>query len=176
VPNSGTYQFFTGTCQRHNTVLTPIYTPGQTNTISDFLSHSFHLSDAVALHKLQSLAPTQPPWRLVTPTDDSISMMNLALSRMMLPRPSPMAEQPAMTPPGPSGPSSASASPAIPSCPKSTTPSCSYRYSLQDTEWERWLPPTLPSALAQWKAPFMLRDRRFLFWDTKTPAFKRQAS
>jgi hypothetical protein len=34
-------QALAATYRRHNAVLTPIYTPGHTNTISDFLSRSF---------------------------------------------------------------------------------------------------------------------------------------
>jgi len=60
-------------------------TPGSTNTIADFLSRSFALSDTDLLTHLQCLVPIQPPWKLVTPTVNCISETNSALPKWRQP-------------------------------------------------------------------------------------------
>jgi len=66
-------------CRSHNSLMFPIFTPGTTNTIADFLSCSFHLTDAMVLHELQNIAPIQPPWKLVTPPAATTYVMKCAL-------------------------------------------------------------------------------------------------
>jgi hypothetical protein len=48
-------------CQTRNAVLATVYTPGKSNSIADFLSLSFALSDDDVLSCLQIMAPIQPP-------------------------------------------------------------------------------------------------------------------
>jgi hypothetical protein len=157
------------TCRSHNSLLFPIFTPGTTNTIADFLSRSFHLTDAMVLHELQNIAPIQPPWKLVTPPAATTSAMNCALLNKKLPEPSLQAVPRALAPPGPYGPTFVSRSPVTLSSTTSKT-HCHYsKYSLHDTEWEQLLPPTLRSALERWKAPFVPWGRRSPHWAIKTP-------
>jgi hypothetical protein len=66
-------------CRSHNCSMTAVFTPSSTNNIADFLSRSFSLSDHELLESLQRLTPTQPPWKLVTPPEPSIYLMNWAL-------------------------------------------------------------------------------------------------
>jgi hypothetical protein len=68
-------------CHDRNAALCLYYTPGSTNTLADFLSRSFALSDADLLQQLQQKFSVQPPWKLVTPPTVLLSSMNLALSR-----------------------------------------------------------------------------------------------
>ena len=159
-----------GTCRKKNAVLQPLFIAGQTNTIADFLSRSFHLTDDEFLTRLQLLAPLQPPWRLVTPPATSTYEMNLALSRQLRDLPSQLAALTPTTPHGQSGLASAWISPATPSSATYTTPFLSCKYSLHGIAWEHWLPPPLQSALARWKAPFVPWGRRSPHWVTRTPA------
>jgi hypothetical protein len=50
------------------------------------------------------------------------------------------------------------------------THSPSFKYSLHDTEWERWLPQTMQSGLERWKVPFVPWGRRSPHWDIPTHA------
>ena len=73
-------------CRLYNSSLQPLFTPGSTNTIADLLSHSFHLSDAELLRKLNSAFPTKLPWTLATPPAYIISEVNWALSKKTPPK------------------------------------------------------------------------------------------
>jgi hypothetical protein len=159
-----------GTCRRNNAVLHPLFIAGKTNTIADFLSRSFHLTDDELLTWLQLWAPLQPPWQLVTPPAASTYMMNLALSRQTREVPSQPDALTPKIPRGTSGLASAWISPATPSSATYPTPFPSCKYSLHGIEWEHWLPPPLQSALARWKAPFVPWGRRSPHWVTRTPA------
>ncbi len=59
--------------------------PGESNTIADFLSRSFHLSDDAVLQHLSTHFPTQPSlqWLHLGPAD--VSRMTSALLQQMLP-------------------------------------------------------------------------------------------
>jgi hypothetical protein len=135
------------TNQTHNASVSMLFTPGATNTIADFLSRSFALSDADMLCQLNSMAPVQPQWKLATPPEHLVYTMNSALSRKLLPGESPCRESKAITTLGPSGPPSVWTSPVTRSSSPSKTPSPYYKYSLSDTAWKRWLPPPLRSSL-----------------------------
>ncbi|MFN9980878.1 MAG: hypothetical protein ACK53Y_13215, partial [bacterium] len=65
--------------RRFNSCLSTVYIPGETNTIADLLSRSFHLSDTALLDQLNTLAPHQPPWQLVTPPAPLVSTLNSAI-------------------------------------------------------------------------------------------------
>lgn len=96
--------------------------PGTSNTLADFLSHSFHLDDAAVCARLQCLAPIQPPWRLVTQLASIISMTNCALSKKMLSEQFLTDAPPVQPRLGPSGQTSALVFPVIPSSKTLTTP------------------------------------------------------
>jgi hypothetical protein len=155
--------------QHHNALLSTAHTPGKTNTIADFLSRSFTLSDADVLATLQSMVPVQPPWQLVTPTKHMISTTNWALSRKLPPTVSAPPEYRVIARHGLCGHSSVTTSPVTPSYKPLKILSRSSKYSLSDTEWEHWLPPPLQSKLAQWKAPFVPLGRLSPHWGSGIP-------
>jgi hypothetical protein len=157
-------------CRTWGCSLYPIYAPGATNTVADFLSRSFDLSDADVLTHLQRLAPVQPPWKLATLPVSSICNMNWALSKQLPPEGSPQAGLAVPLQPGTSGQNFATACIATLSSHPSMTHSPSFKYSLHDTEWERWLPQTMQSGLERWKVPFVPWGRRSPHWDTPTHA------
>ena len=63
-------------CRLWNARLSSVFVNGETNTIADLLSRSFHLSDAQLLRRLQSLFPTKQPWQLVTRPTPLVSQVN----------------------------------------------------------------------------------------------------
>jgi hypothetical protein len=63
--------------------LKALHIPGETNTIADFLSRSFHLSDAAVLHHLNSM--TQQSWTLAHPPTELVSTMTSLLCSTGLP-------------------------------------------------------------------------------------------
>jgi len=118
-------------CRTWGCSLYPIYASGVTNTIADFLSRSFDLSDVDVLAPLQRLAPVQPPWKLATLPVSTICNMNCALSKRLPPEGFPQAELAMLIPPGTSGQSFATACVATPFSRSSMTLSPSFKYSLQ---------------------------------------------
>jgi hypothetical protein len=69
--------------------LTPVYTPGNTNTIADCCSRFFSLTDSQFVQKMNAAFPVQPSWKLVHPSHDLTSSVILALSRKLRPLASP---------------------------------------------------------------------------------------
>jgi hypothetical protein len=69
----------------HAFVLRPISVPGNSYTIADFCSRSFHLPDQVFLRHLNTLFPTAGGWQLVHPTNATVCEMTSALSCVMSP-------------------------------------------------------------------------------------------
>jgi hypothetical protein len=65
--------------------LSTIYTPGLTNTIADFCSQHFNLSDSNFLHAMNTMFPVKLSWTLVYPTFIMISVMNSTLLRKLHP-------------------------------------------------------------------------------------------
>jgi hypothetical protein len=163
-------------CRAWNSFISPVYATGSSNQIADFLSRSFHLSDADLLRALNSRFPHQTPWTIAIPPDPLISAMNLALSRKLPNLDYPVHEQDLIIPPGPFGQPSVATSPATHSYKTSPTPSPSSRYSLTGTGWEAWLPPVLQLKVEQWKRPFAPLVRHFPSWATKTPAYNLPAN
>ncbi len=155
----------------HNSHLTPVYTPGCTNTIADLLSRSFSLTDAALLDTLHSVAPMQPPWKLVTLPASWVSRMNWALLRQRPPAQSPPPPAEPSTPTGQCGPPSVEICAATPYCNTFKIPSPSCKFSLKDTAWETFLPPGLQSNLARWKEPYAPWVRRSPYWASATPDF-----
>jgi hypothetical protein len=158
------------TCRSHNSALSAVYNPGKTNHIADFLSRSFHLSDDELLQYLNTWVPIKPHWKLVTPMASTISSMNLALSKKLSPLESLRAGRVPITPRGLFGQNFATPWPKTLSSQTLVTQSRSYKYSLQDTEWEQWLPPALTSKLERWRVPFEPWGRHLPHWDSQIPA------
>jgi len=156
-------------CRRQDVSIQTVHTSGSSNTVADLLSRSFALSDSELLAALSRAAPSQRPWRLVTPPAATISTVSLALSRKFPQTGSPSHNKGPTTPHGLSGPSSARSCTVTPSYRTSTNP-CPYsRSSLTDTEWEPWLPLALRSKLEQWNQPFVPLGRRWPHWAITTP-------
>jgi len=155
-------------CRETLSTIHPVFTPGASNTLADFLSRSFHLSDMELLSHVQQHYPVQPPWRLVTPPNNTISNLNWALSKQLPPAarheeglvPKPQA--------GESGTLSAETWPVTLSLPTSRTRFHCSKYSLPDTAWERWLPPGLKSKLERWKMPYVPWARPWPHWGIPT--------
>jgi hypothetical protein len=144
--------------------VTPVYTPGNTNTIAAFLSRSFHLDDADLLSSVQRHFPIQPPWKLATPPTSILSATNWAPSRQLPPWEYRLAEPRRQTPAGASGRNFACPWHATRSLLASTTRSPSYKYLLANIEWELLLPPSLQSKLAWWKEPYVPWARLWPHW------------
>jgi hypothetical protein len=157
-------------CRAHQFTLFPRFTPGNTNSLADCCSRSFHLTDTAFLQHVQRLYPIQPPWQLVTPTTNFISQMNSALLKQMWPLASPSLDRPEPKQHGTFGPPFASTSNVTHTSPPSMTPSLCYKFSLNGTEWERWLPVGLQCDLKQWKTPFEPWARHWPHWAALTPA------
>ena len=146
-----------------------ISVPGESNTIADFLSRSFHLSDDDIMAHLHRLAPTQPSFQWLPIGPETQSQLTSALLRTMLPMESLLSGRPVPTPSGTSG------SPSVPpSMPPYTSmelsipslPSCS---SPTVSVMDKFLPVELLSALEQWKTPFVPWARRWPSWGRRIP-------
>jgi hypothetical protein len=160
-------------CHR-NFLLNTVYTPGLSNTLADFCSRSFHLSNDDFLRMVQHRFPSQP-WKLVHPNSDLLLHMTSSLSKRMQPWASPLDEPPPLTPPGTSGRTFVPPSNRMHTSAVTWTPSHSSAYSLGATGLEPLLPTVLQSALAQWRAPFVPLARRWPHWDALIPASRSPA-
>jgi hypothetical protein len=158
-------------CRASNAVVTTVFVPGTSNTIADFLSRSWNLSDDAVLRHLNRNYPTQPPWRLVTPPSMITCALNSALSKQLPQKESRADELRPRIPAGRYGQNSASRLPATPSSVASPTQCPSSKFSLPDTGWEHWLPPALQSNLARWKERYVPLARRWPHWGSMTPAY-----
>jgi hypothetical protein len=161
--------------RRHNSTLSSVFIPGHTNTLSDLLSRSFHLSDDVLLAAVQKLAPLQQPWRLVTPMGAEASMVNSLLLKTRRDEEYLFLEQPVMIPHGVPGRSSASPYPKTLGLAHSKTPCPYFKYLPTDTASAKWLPPALQSRLERWRRPFVPWVRRLPHWDNVTRGSRHQA-
>jgi hypothetical protein len=148
--------------------LTPIFVSGTTNSIADFCSRSFHLSDDEFLQEMNCRFPITPSWTLAHPTNEMISDMNFALS----PKMSPPAYQPLdpmpLAPHGNNGSTSASPSTPTQHYNKQKTQSYSSNFLPIVTVGASYLPARLQSAVAQWVMPFAPLARRLPTWDSPT--------
>jgi hypothetical protein len=156
--------------------LHPVSIPGCTNTIADFCSRSFHLTDQEFQAQLQSRYPIQPSWRIVTPKPEHVQRMTSALLRTMSPWASAHQSKPLSERPSPCGTTSATAStwtrPYVPT----QTPSLPCNSSLIDTAWASCLPAPLRYAAEQWETPFAPSARRWPAWVSRTPALTHQGN
>jgi len=153
--------------------LSAFYIPGVTNSLSDLLSRSFHLSDAELLEKIHAMAPSQQPWKFATPPGHWASNPSSWLSNTLPRPPSLLDNQEEPIQPGRRGRISDTPLTKTPGSNQSMIPHPSFRSSLIDTEWEHWLPPDLLLKLERWKQPFVPWARRSPSWDSRTPVSKR---
>jgi hypothetical protein len=151
--------------------LTAHYVPGAANTIADCCSRFLHLSDGDFLDTMNTLFPVQPSWKLVTPPNDILSLLNYAISRRLQPLGSQQNVTIVPTLPGTCGSAFAKSSIATPTSPTWPTPSLYCKSSLIITEPVSWLPAALRSSLEQWKTPFEPWARRSLHWAAPIPAY-----
>ncbi len=152
----------------HNSRLSSTFIPGHTNTLSDLLSRSFHLTDTELLNTINQMAPLQQPWQLVTPTEAEASMVNSILLKKRPNEEYPFQGQTAMTTHGPPGRSSVSHYPKTRGSATSKT-QCHYsKFLPTDTASVKWLPPALLSGLERWRRPFVPWARRSPHWVSVT--------
>jgi hypothetical protein len=157
--------------QHHTFSLTPISVAGKTNTLADFCSRSFHLSDQEFRDHLQSTFPIDPSWQLVRPSSASVSGLTSALLCKMSPWELPPTA-PCLGPPhGKYG--KPSVPPLTPTQPLQhpTIPSQSSNFSPIVTVGEKYLPARLKSEVKRWETPFAPLGRHWPTWDTPTPVF-----
>jgi hypothetical protein len=146
-----------------------ILTAGASNTLADFCSCSFHLSDAQFLAYINMHWPMQTFWKLAHPNTDMVLQWSSALSRQTAKLASaPLVPMP-MTTRGSCGPSSAPVSTKTNSSPTTLTQSLCSNSSLDIIGLAHSLPPTLQSAVERWKAPYAPLDRRLPHWAKKIP-------
>jgi hypothetical protein len=157
-------------CHTKDVTLHPIYVAGNTNTLADFCSRSFHLQDEAFLAHINDTFPITPPWQLARLPNALASAVTSALLRIPSPWESVSPATQPLTVPSTSG--SASAPPLVnhPHWTPSSTPFRSFKSSLIGTEWANFLPAGLKSAVERWATPFVPLARRWPSWDTPTLA------
>jgi hypothetical protein len=169
-PNAHLLRWLAQSTHLSNMHLHPVSIPGCTNTIADFCSRSFHLTDQEFQVHLQRLYPIQPLWRIVTPKPEHGQQMTSALLRTMSPWASAPPGKLRSEQPSQSGTTSATASiwtrPYVPA----QTPSQPCNSSLIDTAWVSCLPAALRSEAERWETPFAPSARRWPAWVSQTPA------
>ena len=153
-----------------NCSLEIVSVPGNTNTIADFCSRSFALTDQAFLRALNARFPVTPQWQLVPITTDIASQLTSSLSRRPFPWAS--ADPAAMPPTTPSLSGKTSVRNIILTPPWHSTPilSRSCKFSVIDTDKAKLLPTNLQSAVERWVTPYAPWVRRWPSWDTSTPA------
>jgi hypothetical protein len=157
-------------CRSKRHTLLPCFTPGTTNTLVDFCSRSWHLSDAQFLHMANCRFPLpQQSWTLAHLTTETQSQLNSALFRKHRPMESPPPEPTVRQPHGTYGCSFAWPWPKVPPWATLRTQYPSSACSRIATEVAPWLPPVLKSNLEQWRAPFVPWGRRWPHWASLTP-------
>jgi hypothetical protein len=110
--------------------LKAVHVPGKTNTIADFLSRSFHLSDDAVLDHLHTT--TQQYWTLANPPTELASIMTSMRCNRGSPTESPRPEPQPTTTHGTYGSPSVTQSMSIPTCKMSMTPSRPFNYLPSD--------------------------------------------
>jgi hypothetical protein len=141
-----------------------IHIPGETNTIADFLSRSFHLSDAAVLHHLNSA--TQQSWTLAHPPTELVSTMTSLLCSTGSPTVFPLRDPQPTNTPGTFGTPSVLPSIYTPYYKTSAIPSLPYNCLPTGIGREAWLPVGLKLALEPWRRPFAPWGRRSPHWGT----------
>jgi hypothetical protein len=151
-----------------NLTLHPVSVPGSTNTIADFLSHSFCLGDQAVSAELNRRFPTHPSWQLAHLTFAHKQELISALSRKPSQWHSVTPAKEETTRQQKRGTPSAKAFTSIPPWPTAPTPFHRCNYLPIDTEQEKLLPAELKYAAKQWETPFVPWGRRFPSWVSQT--------
>jgi hypothetical protein len=146
------------------------FTPGSTNTLADFCSRAWHLTDSEFLAAVNCRFPVQPSWTLVRPPKETILPVISSLSCKLQPRAYPSQGVMATTLPGTYGKISATPCAKIPPWLTLQIPSHCCASSLIDTDPVPWLPPVIVSDLERWKMPYVPWGRRSPHWAALTPA------
>jgi hypothetical protein len=143
--------------------------PGATNTIADFCSRSFALSDEEFQDQLNLRFPTPQPWRIVHPPPYWITHLSSVLSPKTSLEAFQLPELPLRMQSGPFG------KPFVPTptltntfeASQTQSPPCSS--SLIDIAMVKYLPAKLQSAVARWAMPFVPLARRWPEWASQIP-------
>jgi len=146
-----------------------VFVPGSSNTIADFLSRSFHLSDDMVAHHLSTSSDLQTSFQWLRLNTDKLSQLTSCVSRQLLPM-----ESLRLEPPGPMvlGPPGAPSAPPPTSTHTSTLfgiPSIPSFSSPTSTEPAKFLPVEILSAARRWLMPFVPWDRRWPSWGKRIP-------
>jgi hypothetical protein len=157
-------------------LLCPTFVPGKTNTLADFCSRSFHLSDQAFLQALNEKFPMTVSWTLAHPTPEVISTMTSTLSANKLPWAAPSREPEPQTQLGITGTASVTPCTLTPPCNTPMTQYYPYKFSPLDTGEENCLPAKLRSAARRWLMPFVPLARCWPTWDIVTPGSYLQAN
>jgi len=169
-PNAHLLRWLAHLTRQSRLTLQPISVPGTSNTIADFISRSFSLSDQDLLAELNLRFPYQHAWHIAHPTPEHEQCLTSALSRTTW-------QQPCAIPgTAATAPQSLCGTPFAPPCTSThsstiaPTKSQSYNSSPIDTALENLLPAALTSAVKRWGMPFVPWGRRSPSWDSPTPA------
>jgi len=156
--------------------LQPISVPGTSNTIADFISRSFSLSDQDLQNELNSRFPYQHAWQIAHPTPEHEQYLISALSKTTWQQRCATPGKEGIEPQRPCGTPSATPCTSTPPCPTVTTRSQRYSSSPIDTALESLLPAALVSAVKRWGMPFVPWGRRSPSWDCQTPASRQRGN
>jgi hypothetical protein len=148
-----------------------LHIPGVTNTLADFCSRSFHLSDQAFLDHLNLHYPISPSWTLAPVTSDLTSKLNWTLSSQMFPWESHPNEPLPPTPPGSSGKDFALTLTSIQPWKTRQTKFSPSNSSPIVIVGDKYLPAKLKCAAERWATPFVPLARRWPTWDTPTPEY-----
>jgi hypothetical protein len=149
----------------HFTLL-PVFAAGTTNTLADFCSRSFHLSDQAFREAISSQFPISGGWTIVPPPRGLASNLISALSGTMLPWESLDLDHLLHATPGLCGNPSAVPLPSTHTQQTCLTRSQFFKSLLTATDKAKYLPASLRCAAAQWATPFEPWARRWPTWDS----------
>jgi hypothetical protein len=160
----------------HDFALSAHFAAGTTNTLADFCSRSFHLSDQDFTIALQHHFPINGGWTVVHPPNDLALHMTSALSSKLLPMESPPLGKTPLTIPGNYGPTTATAYTWTQPPTPFLTPYLFSKFLHTATAPATFLPPHLRCAVERWVTPFAPLARRWPTWDSTTPDYYHPAN
>ena len=138
--------------------------PGIDNSLADFASRSFHLSDDDFLAAFSARFPSQPTWQLLHLPTALSSKLTSVLQRQTQPEVLLLPEHDPLVTFGKSGPPTALTSVPTPSCWPTMIPSHFYKSTPYATALEHYLPAAVRSRNDRWKKPFVPLGRRSPDW------------
>jgi hypothetical protein len=134
---------------------------GDANAMADDASRLWHLSDSQLLAHFEQTYPQLLPWKLVPLRSPMLSALTSALRRQRVAMPLVLNEPTHRTIPGPFGLISAPPMTSIPYWKLAQTQSRTSRSLLSATGMDVLPKMANPSALAQWKTPYVPLARRW---------------